>query len=872
MKILKIHIENFGKLSDFTMNFTQGYNAICNDNGSGKSTLAAFIRVMFYGFEGERKRKGLNERTFYNPWQGGIYGGQLTFQTRGRAYVVSRVFGSKESEDVFELRDGVTNSLSMDFSQNIGRELFEIDSESFMRTVFISGSEIDTETTGDINAKMGNLTDNTEDLTDYDSAAATIKDLLNSMDPGKKRGSIKQMKDRITELEGQASRENLIGRDIDQLRDKMYLEKEKIANLNSSKWEIEKDRKMVEQFRECSVLIDKYQELENRYDQAKEQLNEAKALMNGIVPNKGELDQMQVMAMEMTNAKSEAVSTKLRERETERFLALQKKFAGKSLPLDEGDFTKIREKIDNLLVLRERQRMVRLSDVQQETLNHYRNLYGSSEKLNDETENMAVTFEKYKKSQARLEEIKKQIKERKKHGNRHNTSSQILNILIFLCCSIIAISVFFMDSYMSESLVISLVSVILIIVFASRKSNYIKDKNNLMEKIHMLEETIGTDQNNIDTMAMELAKVLETDEISEEALVEAVKKRGLIAEEFRNLEDKEAIVEKEASSAECMMVATEIAQFLNRWGVLEDEKHFGQSLDLLERQWRDYKALREDIGEFEYRKERYFDKRRTVENYLISLGIRPSDDIQGQVMLLKERYSNYVHKEENFLREKERIEAFDKEYNIKSLENLVNSSWREDLNNLDLKQEENIENIHKAQENIQQIQREMEVLKGQQEQVKTAGEELLLLYRKKDEESKKFRLLKYTGEILAEAKENLTARYSKPLKESYDKYFKMLSGLDGDDYHIDSNGVLTVKEQGLQRQVSSFSSGYKDMMGICMRLAFIDVMYPDEKPVVILDDPFINLDKMKVHKGKELLEKLSETYQVIYLTCNEDRQ
>ena len=56
MRILKCHIENFGKLSDFTTEFDKDYNVICNDNGSGKSTLAAFIRVMFYGFEGVRSK------------------------------------------------------------------------------------------------------------------------------------------------------------------------------------------------------------------------------------------------------------------------------------------------------------------------------------------------------------------------------------------------------------------------------------------------------------------------------------------------------------------------------------------------------------------------------------------------------------------------------------------------------------------------------------------------------------------------------------------------------------------------------------------------------------------------------------------------
>ena len=70
MKLIKCHIENFGKLSDFTYDFTDGCNTVCEENGWGKSTLAAFLRVMLFGFRNEGKRDPLeNERKRYSPWQ-----------------------------------------------------------------------------------------------------------------------------------------------------------------------------------------------------------------------------------------------------------------------------------------------------------------------------------------------------------------------------------------------------------------------------------------------------------------------------------------------------------------------------------------------------------------------------------------------------------------------------------------------------------------------------------------------------------------------------------------------------------------------------------------------------------------------------------
>ena len=50
MRIVQCQIENFGKLSDFTFDFSEKVNLVCQGNGWGKSTLAAFIRVIFFGF------------------------------------------------------------------------------------------------------------------------------------------------------------------------------------------------------------------------------------------------------------------------------------------------------------------------------------------------------------------------------------------------------------------------------------------------------------------------------------------------------------------------------------------------------------------------------------------------------------------------------------------------------------------------------------------------------------------------------------------------------------------------------------------------------------------------------------------------------
>ena len=75
----------------------------------------------------------------------------------------------------------------------------------------------------------------------------------------------------------------------------------------------------------------------------------------------------------------------------------------------------------------------------------------------------------------------------------------------------------------------------------------------------------------------------------------------------------------------------------------------------------------------------------------------------------------------------------------------------------------------------------------------------------------------------------------------------------------------------MQRETNVFSEGGKDLLGVCMRMALVDAMYRDEKPMVVFDDPFVNLDREKTEAALRFLEEIGKEYQVIYFTCHESR-
>ncbi|MBO7345695.1 MAG: hypothetical protein J6U92_07155, partial [Clostridia bacterium] len=133
-----------------------------------------------------------------------------------------------------------------------------------------------------------------------------------------------------------------------------------------------------------------------------------------------------------------------------------------------------------------------------------------------------------------------------------------------------------------------------------------------------------------------------------------------------------------------------------------------------------------------------------------------------------------------------------------------------------------------------------------------------------------FSVLNLTAKYLKTADENLKIRYRAPLQESLNKYYKLISSLDK-SVQIDVDLNVTVEETGGQRVTDYYSKGYQNLFEICKRFALTDVLFTGEKPFIILDDPFYNLDDKKIEKALALVKELSNEYQIIYLVCHESR-
>lgn len=281
MKLIRCQIENFGILSNYSYQFEDGLTVIYEPNGYGKSTLAAFIKAMFYGLPARGSRNAVeNERKRYEPWQGGTYGGYLDFEHQGTVYRITRIFGQTAAKDSCEIKDLTNRKPCVCFSSRVGEELFQLDAESFSRSIFLSASDQSISATTSIRTKLSDLVDNTNDLNNYDTAVSNLRQKRaqyqayrgNSGSVPKTSEEIEQAKQKLFLAEEQYPRLAELEQEIDAKENTIAVKNGAIRNLrqkiNAASVQ-EARRSQQKQLHEIRQELDRFgtqlQEIERRY-------------------------------------------------------------------------------------------------------------------------------------------------------------------------------------------------------------------------------------------------------------------------------------------------------------------------------------------------------------------------------------------------------------------------------------------------------------------------------------------------------------------------------------------------------------------------------------------------------------------------------
>lgn len=177
MKLLCGKIDGFGKFSDATISFTDGLNSFCFENGWGKTTIVAFIRAMLYGLPPDRANaKERGGRARFRPFSGGAFGGSLELEAGGHRYMIKRTFDARR-----ESRDEVTAYMdgkhAPTLEEDFGGSITGMDEQSFVRTIYAACEDMQTGSTGDIQAR----------LNDYMQGGVSAEEAIKRLDAARKK-------------------------------------------------------------------------------------------------------------------------------------------------------------------------------------------------------------------------------------------------------------------------------------------------------------------------------------------------------------------------------------------------------------------------------------------------------------------------------------------------------------------------------------------------------------------------------------------------------------------------------------------------------------------------------------------------------------
>ena len=184
MKIDRLHVRGFGKLQDFSCDFSDGLNVVYGHNESGKSTLMSYIKAMLYGVKGGRAGKNgmLPDSKRYMPWSSNQYGGYMNVKLGDDSfYRIDRDFLMNK----VNLYDSSFNDISDNFIDvrdvnSIGEKLVGLNENLFERTVFIKqmGTRIDTSTSKDLVDRISNIQQSGFEDISYMKAQSALREAL----------------------------------------------------------------------------------------------------------------------------------------------------------------------------------------------------------------------------------------------------------------------------------------------------------------------------------------------------------------------------------------------------------------------------------------------------------------------------------------------------------------------------------------------------------------------------------------------------------------------------------------------------------------------------------------------------------------------
>lgn len=871
MKLIKAHVENFGKLHDFDYDFSDGLNSFIQENGWGKTTFTVFIKSMLYGMEFIRGG-GLekNERKKYFPWQGGTYGGKLSFSHNGKNYQIIRKFGEKKGTDKFELYDLSTNKLSDDFSENLGEEIFGINRDTYQRSVYIVLGETP-EGSSDISAKLNGLVE-AADVSNFDDAVSKLESMAKSLKAQRGSGGeineiqnkIREDNEKISDIEGKI-RQN-----------KLYIEEN--SKLQAEIKNLENTQDMLTERLSLNAKYESklhYEQLKNDAKAALAQKNALLDFFNGKLPDEKSVQNTDLILRNYLTVESNLRNNPVTQAEKDRYESLKNLFHGDIPTKDEIDSCLKTDGEYN--VFKREENGKKLSPQEKTDFDIYRAKFSGADISEEKIQGCLSLMQDVQDKNQKISDLGNLLQNKKMELEKlrlvKNTNIKriiFLSLFALFAATGIALPVIDFADFMILGIAGGVLSVLFLVLGIVSKAKK-EDDTELVQEIENLEKEISgqksknsKNEQNYKNFILKFAP----DEKSDIASLNKISNEYNIYENLlRKYNDYETwLASKTKKPSE---YEAELRQFLKRFCGTEDISAVSVTIQSLNERLNKLSELENKINSTSRNKEILAEEKEKLASVLLQFKTDKSLGFSEQVQQIHDKLNDFKNAEMLLAQSSKKVSDFEQnlEFDISSFGNLKKpEKSTEELkselsgitekingkNTLSLDYQKSIDNNQADIDKKEDIESEIDRLSSQ-----------------KKEKEEQHQILTKTKEFLQKAKDKLDANYSEPMKNSFEKYL----GLLGNNLNliIDTDLKISVEGNGEYHESGTLSEGYKDLVNFCARMALIDSLFKESQPTVILDDPFVNLDDEKVPRALNLIKNMAEKRQILYFACHKSR-
>lgn len=330
--------------------------------------------------------------------------------------------------------------------------------------------------------------------------------------------------------------------------------------------------------------------------------------------------------------------------------------------------------------------------------------------------------------------------------------------------------------------------------------------------------------------------------------------------------------EMDKLTAEAEALTGRIEAFLRPYGFAEGADYFG-ALAQLEHDGEDYLRAKARVAQWQQKKQDHERKLAQCQAVLTAFfekaALIPETDARVQLLQIRDDRKQLEELLRDESRETAELEGFRQE-NARTLAQPL-PERAADVQNLHREEGELSRKHNEWGQELLRLQQQKNQLTEQVQLIPQMEDELRFWQEKKAADQKNANLLDDTMALLEQAKENLSGSYLGPIRRSFENYLNRLWGNQEGQVLVTPDLDVQLERYGQARELGYFSAGQTDTVMLCMRLALVDALFAEEKPFVILDDPFVNLDDERTKEALELLKNLSQDRQILYLTCNSSR-